>query len=72
MKFNAILRKGHRIGAGLFLLAMIPAGIASAQGNIESPWIYAPLPFLFALTLSGTYMLVSPWVRKMRKARAAN
>ncbi len=70
MKFEKLLRKGHRIGAGLFLISMIPAGIASAQGNIESPWIYTPLPFLFALTLSGTYMLVAPWIRKWRGAKS--
>lgn len=70
MSAHAFLRKAHRVVAGLFLLSMIPAGIVSAMGKVESPWIYAPLPFLFALILSGTYLLARPWVLKARKDSA--
>ena len=71
-KAERIINKTHRWSAGLFLLAIIPAGYASFTGNPESPspLVYLPLPFLFALILTGTYQLVLPWVRR-RKARSA-
>lgn len=52
--------------AALFLLSAIPAAIVSAQGQAECFWVYTPLPFLFLLMISGTYMLVEPWIRRLR------
>ena len=60
---DRIITKGHRVSAGLFLLAMIPAGYASFKGDTP----YLPLPFLFALILTGTYQLVAPWIRRARR-----
>ena len=59
--------KAHRVSAGLFLLAMIPAGYASSKGDPPSPLVYLPLPFLFALILTGTYQLAAPWIRRARR-----
>ncbi len=64
---NAIITKGHRVSAGLFLLSMIPAGYASFKGDPASPLVYLPLPFLFALILTGAYQLVAPWLRRTRR-----
>lgn len=71
-KAELIINKVHRWSAGLFLLAIVPAGYASFTGNPDSPspLVYLPLPFLFALILTGTYQLVLPWVRRRRAGRA--
>lgn len=66
-KGDRIVTKAHRVSAGLFLLAMIPAGYASFKGDTQSPLVYLPLPFLFALILTGTYQLVAPWIRRARR-----
>ena len=65
-KAERIINKIHRISAGLFLVSMIPAGYASFKGDIGSPLVYLPLPFLFALIITGTYQLVMPWIRRHR------
>jgi hypothetical protein len=69
-KAERIINKVHRVSAGFFLLAILPAGYASIQGDAGSPLVYLPLPFLFALILTGTYQLVLPWVRRRRSRRA--
>jgi len=66
-KADRIITKAHRVSAGLFLLATIPAGYASFTGDTSSPLVYLPLPFLFALILTGTYQLVAPWTRRGRR-----
>lgn len=66
-KAHLIITKGHRVSAGLFLLAMIPAGYASFAGARGSPLVYLPIPFLFALILTGAYQLVAPWIRRTRR-----
>ncbi|MHB1260256.1 MAG: hypothetical protein ACYC2H_00930 [Thermoplasmatota archaeon] len=69
-KAARIITKVHRVGAGLFLLSIVPAGYASFTGNVESPLVYLPLPFLFVLILTGTYQLVMPWIRRRRAHRS--
>lgn len=71
-KAAAIITKVHRVSAGLLLLTMVPAGYASFQGDAESPLVYLPLPFLFALILTGTYQLVAPWIRKRRAKQSSS
>jgi hypothetical protein len=66
-KAGRIITRGHRVSAGLFLLAIIPAGYASFRGDTASPLVYLPLPFLFALILTGTYQLVAPWTRRAHR-----
>lgn len=72
-KAERVINKIHRWSAGLFLLAILPAGYASFTGDPESPspLVYLPLPFLFALILTGTYQLVLPWIRRRRARRDA-
>jgi hypothetical protein len=69
-KADRIITKVHRVCAGLFLLSILPAGYASFQGDAESPLVYLPLPFLFVLILTGTYQLVTPWIRRARARRS--
>ena len=45
-KADRIITKIHRVSAGLFLLAMIPAGYASFKRDMASLLVYLPLPFL--------------------------
>lgn len=63
--------KVHRVAAGLLLLAIVPAAYASFRGQADSPLVYLPLPFLFALILTGTYQLVAPWVRRAQAGKGA-
>lgn len=69
MTLSALVRRFHRIVASLFLLAVPPAGYASIWGDAISAWVYAPLPFLFGLMLTGTYLLVRPWILQLRSRR---
>jgi hypothetical protein len=73
MTLDSIVRKAHRIFAGLFLLTIAPAAYFSFTGDPDapSPFVYLPLFPLLFLTLGGTYLLVSPWIRKMRARRGA-
>jgi hypothetical protein len=68
---DRIVTKVHRISAGLFLVSILPAGFASFTGDPAhpSPVVYVPLIFLFGLTLTGTYQLVVPWIRRRRARR---
>lgn len=68
MTADTRLRRAHRVIAGLFLLAVPPAGYASlaATGAAVSPAVYLPLLPLFGLMLTGGYLLVRPWVDRLR------
>ena len=68
MAFNVALRRGHRVIALLFLLTIPPAGYFSvtATGGEVSPVVYLPLFPLFGLILTGGYLLVRPWGRRLR------
>ncbi len=68
MTADGFLRRFHRIMAILFLLSIPPAGYFSFTGDpaAPSPVVYIPLFPLLGLTLTGTYMLVRPWVLRFR------
>lgn len=73
MAFDAILRRTHRIVAILFFLTVPAAAYASMQGGDPadaSPLVYLPLLPLGFLSLTGLYLLVSPWVRRARARKA--
>jgi hypothetical protein len=72
MRLHEFLRRAHRVVAILLLLSMPAAGYASFTGDPTSPsfWVYVPLAPLFLLIITGTYMLVRPWILSFR-ARAA-
>lgn len=68
MAFNVALRRSHRVVAVLFLLSIPPAGYVSltTTGSEVSPVVYLPLFPLLVLTLTGSYLLGEPWVRRFR------
>lgn len=64
-------RSVHRIVSALFLVTIPLATYAGATGNDDSPLIYFPLAPLALLTITGTWLLVKPWIGRMRKRRTA-
>ena len=72
MSAESVIRRTHRVVAGLFLITFVPAAYFSFTGDPNSPHplVYAPLLPLLLLTLTGTYQLVRPWVRR-RRSRAS-
>lgn len=68
MAVTVLLRRAHRVIAILFLLAIPPAAFVSstATGSDVSPVVYLPLFPLLGLTITGTYLLIGPWVRRLR------
>ncbi|WP_247004858.1 hypothetical protein [Halosolutus gelatinilyticus] len=68
MAINVFLRRTHRVIAVLFLVTIPPAGFFSfsATGSEVSPVVYLPLFPLLGLILTGTYLLVKPWARRLR------
>jgi hypothetical protein len=73
MAAEAFLRRTHRVIAALFLLTIPPAAYFSIDGADPahpSPFVYLPLFPLFLLTLTGTYLLVRPWILRIRARRA--
>ena len=65
-------RRVHRILAVLFLLAIPPAGYFSFTGDPASPHpvVYVPLFPLALMTITGTWMLVRPWIKSWRARRS--
>lgn len=63
-----VVNRVHRASAILFLLTIPPAWYFSMNGDpaSPSPVVYLPLFPLLALTVTGTYQLVAPWLRKRR------
>lgn len=72
MTADLFLRRTHRVIAVLFLLSIPPAGYFSftATGSEVSPIVYLPLFPLLGLSLTGAYLLVRPWVQRLRGPRA--
>lgn len=74
MTADAFLRRVHRVIAVLFLVTIPPAAYFSftATGGEVSPVVYFPLIPLFGLTLTGSYLLVRPWVRWLQRRRRSS
>jgi hypothetical protein len=68
MRADPFLRRAHRVVAALFLLCIPPAAWFSltATGDEVSPVVYFPLVPLFGLMLTGSYLLVRPWIQRFR------
>ena len=73
MSVESVIRRTHRIVAGLFLLTIVPAAYFSFTGDPTSPHplVYAPLLPLLLLTVTGSYQLVLPWTRGRRAGASA-
>ena len=71
---DRFLRRGHRVVAATFLLTIPPAAYFSTAGATDPPsvFVYLPLIPLFGLIISGTYLLVRPWVQKARARRVGS
>lgn len=69
MAIDSVLRRTHRAIAVLFFLTVPPAGYFSitATGSEVSPVVYFPLFPLFGLKLTGGYLLVKPWIHRVRE-----
>lgn len=73
MTADGFLRRAHRVIAALFLITIPPAGYFSftATGDDVSPVVYFPLIPLLGLVLTGSYLLVRPWIERLRGRRTA-
>lgn len=71
MTADALLRRIHRVIAVLFLVSIPPAAFASFRGDATSPLVYLPLFPLLGLTLTGSYLLVRPWIQGLWARRRA-
>jgi hypothetical protein len=71
MPAEVFLRRTHRVIAVLFLVTIPPAAYFSftATGDEVSPVVYFPLVPLLGLALTGSYLLVKPWVERLRVRR---
>ena len=71
MAAEVFLRRTHRVIAVLFLVTIPPAAYFSftATGDKVSPVVYFPLVPLLGLALTGTYLLIKPWVQRLRVRR---
>jgi 4-amino-4-deoxy-L-arabinose transferase-like glycosyltransferase len=61
-------RRTHRVLAVLFLLSIPPAAYFSFTGDPRAPHplVYGPLFPLALMTITGTRMLVRPWIKSWR------
>ena len=67
-------RRVHRFVAALFLLTIPFAAWASftaTDPTKPSPLVYLPLAPMGILTVTGTWLLVRPWIAKWKAKRAA-
>lgn len=64
-------RRVHRVLAVLFLLTLPVVIWASATGDPKdpSPLVYLSVPPMLVLTVTGTWLLVRPWLAKRRAQR---
>jgi hypothetical protein len=73
MSVESVVRRTHRVVAGMFLLTIVPAAYFSFTGDPDAPHplVYAPLLPLFLLIVTGSYQLVLPWTRRRRAGASA-
>ena len=69
MTADGFLRRTHRVIAIAFLVSVPPAFFASSRGGHPAVLVYAPLFPLLGLTLTGSYLLVRPWIQRMRRPK---
>ena len=71
MNWSTWIRQSHRWLSMAFTLTVIANFIAMSQGQPPAWIVYAPLPPLFLLLLSGLYMFALPYAVRWRGAREA-
>ncbi len=67
MQWNLWIRQAHRWLSIIFTLAVIANFTVMAMGEPPAWIVYAPLPPLFFMLLSGLYMFVLPYTAKWRR-----
>jgi hypothetical protein len=65
------IRQSHRWLSMAFTLTVIANFVAMSQGQPPAWIVYAPLPPLFLLLLSGLYMFALPYTVRWRGAQRA-
>ncbi|WP_260580288.1 alkaline shock response membrane anchor protein AmaP [Sphingopyxis sp. PET50] len=66
MTFAQWMRQGHRWLSILFTLAVIANFAAMAIGTPPMWLVYAPLPPLFLMLVSGLYLFALPYAARRR------
>lgn len=66
MNWSFWIRQAHRWLSIVFTLAVIANFATMAVGEPPAYVVYAPLPPLFLMLLSGLYMFVLPYTGKRR------
>jgi hypothetical protein len=62
---NFWIRQTHRWLSPVFMLTVIANFVVMGMGQQSPSWIvYAPLPPLFLMLLTGLYMFVLPYTRR--------
>lgn len=61
---SRFVRQAHRWLAVIFTLAVIAVMASFAMGSTVEWIVYAPLPPLLLMLLSGIYLFVLPYTRK--------
>lgn len=70
MIWSNLIRQTHRWVSFIFTTIVIANIIAAVMLEKPPDWmIYAPLPFLFVLLLTGFYMFIQPYVNKRSRHR---
>ena len=69
MNLNIWVRQFHRWVSIAFTVTVVANFVAMALGEPPAWVVYAPLPLLFLLLLTGLYMFVLPYAAKWRGAR---
>lgn len=68
MNWNIWIRQIHRWLSIVFTAAVIANFVTMAFGQPPAWVIYAPLPPLFLMLVTGLYMFVLPYATKWRSA----
>jgi len=69
LNWNTWIRQTHRWLSIIFTLTVIANFVAMSVGQLP-PWVvYAPLPPLALMLLTGLYMFVLPYVAGARSGR---
>ncbi|KJS20195.1 MAG: membrane protein [Hoeflea sp. BRH_c9] len=67
MHWNSWIRQAHRWLSIVFTLTVIANFATMAIGEPPAYVVYAPLPPLFLMLLSGLYMFAQPYAGKWRR-----
>lgn len=67
MNWNKLIRQSHRWLSIIFTLAVIANFVTMAMTTPAAWLVYAPLPPLFLMLVTGLYMFVLPYTRRSER-----